>query len=931
MKIRGPGPDGLEISLYYNFYDHNGKPKRNPPASTAYVKNAKKERIRSRISLPLLMLLLSCGSARAVAAEAAGRELEAGAPPLAADSLAAASDSLALQPAAPDASGGSVVTFAARDSVVYQLDAKSVELWGKARATHEGATIKAPRIVIDRSTSKLNAYANVDTAGTIVEPAVFADSKGGFDAEGIVYDFDTRKGESFNTASVADEIIFDGERVERRPNADLIIRDGTFTTCDEEEPHYWFSSSYMHVIPDSRIIARPLVMYVRPEIFSWRLPALPLLPLPYMVFPISTGRKSGLLIPRPGGDSSGFMVSNLGYFWAINDYTDLRLEGDLAANGDWRVAERFRYVNRNDYSGTITGQYREEEDGNSWYASIVHSQVLDPVTSLNANFRFIGGERERDLNTIESETVITEEAHGSASVARSFNDRNSIAAASYSRSEYLENDNSYQSVVVAFYQNRMYPWLGAGADDWRSGFSYSTNASFEGDYTSVGDTGTSGHTANAGIDFGLYRNFSDDFQALFTQGISLQSMEPDPRIYDYGYTGSRLVMPLRMQSTIGRHFHLNPSVTFTHYQPDTAVAGEGDFSTVVAGVDASTRLYGTLDTGFMEGLTGMTALRHTFAPTLSYVWNPAFEGLRFDDAGPYLWNDPFDAGRFEGERYVGMPEGQRTLGMTLRNLFHGKFRGGEYAAGAGSEGERTLQLLSLEASTGYDFAADSFGMRPLQLLASSNALSENLLLSAGGMYDFYGYDPESGERIDRWSNDDGQGLLRFVKGYVNASLSFEGERQAAGPTVSGVPAVINANQALFLERFNMGDFLNVDYGLPWQFRLSLYLAKDNVNQDGVVLDDPVTTTLANAMMRVGLSRNWQLGVNTGYDFRNRRVVFPMIQLFRDLHCWQFAFQWVPQGEFKSYSIQIGLKAARLSDIRFGKTGESFLGSSDDAE
>jgi len=45
----------------------------------------------------------------------------------------------------------------------------------------------------------------------------------------------------------------------------------------------------------------------------------------------------------------------------------------------------------------------------------------------------------------------------------------------------------------------------------------------------------------------------------------------------------------------------------------------------------------------------------------------------------------------------------------------------------------------------------------------------------------------------------------------------------------------------------------------------------------------------------------------------------MLQVYRDLHCWQMGFQWVPSGEFNSYSFQIGLKASQFDDIRF-KTG-----------
>ncbi len=152
------------------------------------------------------------------------------------------------------------------------------------------------------------------------------------------------------------------------------------------------------------------------------------------------------------------MLSNLGYFWAINDYMDLRLEGDIGAGGDWRIGERFRYVKSGDYSGSLTGEYSEEEAGSSWNARIIHSQAIDAKTTLNANMQFIGGERETDLNSIDSETIVTEQSNASASLSRTFHDNNSVAELSYNRSEDLRNNNSSQRVASSYFQNRIYPF-----------------------------------------------------------------------------------------------------------------------------------------------------------------------------------------------------------------------------------------------------------------------------------------------------------------------------------------------------------------------------------------------------------------------------------------------------------------------------------------
>ena len=111
--------------------------------------------------------------------------------------------------------------------------------------------------------------------------------------------------------------------------------------------------------------------------------------------------------------------------------------------------------------------------------------------------------------------------------------------------------------------------------------------------------------------------------------------------------------------------------------------------------------------------------------------------------------------------------------------------------------------------------------------------------------------------------------------------------------------------------FNMGEFSNVDYSLPWELRFSLFLQSDRSNPLA-----PETMTLINATAKAALSSNWQMAANTGYDFQNRKLVLPMLQLTRNLHCWQVSAQWIPFGQFRSYALEIGLKAPELKDLHF---------------
>jgi len=795
------------------------------------------------------------------------------------------------------------ISFMARDSVIYNLDKRKMELWGKATLDHEGTTIKAPKIVVDLDTSKLHAFSTVDASGKIVEPAFFTDREGSFNAETMNYDFRSGKGETSHISSSSKAVRFSGERVTRLESGELTINDGTLTPCDDPEPHTWFTCSKMTILPDKKVSATSLIMYVHPEIFSRRLPVIPLLVLPYMVFPLNDDRSSGFLMPSMGHDRErGFSLSNLGYFWAINDSMDLRFEGDLSLNGSWRLGERFRYVEPALLTDVISGEYKHYPDYTDWNTTIIHNQVVDSSTRLDINVQLQGAPHGYNLSSINAESMVNQQSNARASLAKSFNNENGIAALFYNRSEELNTRYATQSVGASYYQNRIYPFRSAfSGDDWRDDLSLTTSGSFVTDFTSSDRPSSSGYSANLDTEVGYYREFGTGSKALFTQGFNLQGRKPNNGNYDDSYSGTTLLLPLRMQSTLFSHFNVNPGVTVVHsLHPD---GGNEEFSTAIVSVDASTRLYGIVETGFLENALGLKALRHTFIPIITYAWNPAFSGSGYDYSHHfYDW---------PGQNMLnpGIAEGQSTVGISLKNLFHGKFRGASSLLEEGSaEGDFSRQLLSLTVSTAYNADADSFHLSPLTLTAASNVLSENLLFSAGSMYDFYGYDPLTGARVHRTNRDEGDGVLRFVKGFLDMSFSVQG---GSTTSTSRSPVMMNTLQTFF----NKEELSNFGDSLPWELRFSLFLQSDRSNP--LV---PETTTLVNAAAKAALSKNWQVGVNTGYDFHNGRLVLPMLQLSRTLHCWQMGAQWVPFGQFRSYALEIGLKAPELKDFHIRQGG-----------
>ncbi|NTU69164.1 MAG: LPS-assembly protein LptD [Chlorobiaceae bacterium] len=842
----------------------------------------------------------------------------------------------------------STVVYTAKDSLIYNFDKRSADLFGKARVDYKEMKLTGPRITVDHVSRTVHSQASADSSGKPVERPVFTDKAGTFTAESMTYNYRTRKGYTSNVTSRDAEGIYSGYQVKRLPSGVMYIRDGIYTTCDDEEPHYWFAGKNMKVIPNDRLVARPMVMWIHPEIFHWRLPKMPLLPLPFMSVPTSNQRASGFLIPKIGSDGKrGTVFSSLGYFFAFNDYVDLRLESDYAINGSWRFAQRFRYKSLNSFSGSIENQnenyvLNHPDDPNyaeykNRYTRIIHHQQFDPTAKLDLNLQYISGDRYYDINSINPESIITQQATSYGSFSKSWDEGNRVLSLGYQRVSSLTSENITENVTGSLYQSRIYPFrpmFDASTTDWRSRLSIQPGSSFSGQFSDVVGVNTALYTGTAGMNVNYVQDFAPGYKATFTQGINLQG-QYRAATQQGALSGNSIQLPFTVQSTLFRYLNLNPSVTYTRYHVNSTVRYDSgtqslvtvnqpeEYATTVFSVSAQTRLYGAMDTGPLEGLIGLKAIRHTFIPTLTFTANPDYQGTGYNYYGAYQAPDGSVVryNRFGSSLYNNVLQEQRTIGISIQNLINGKFRSRGGTADPAT-GEKTLQLLSVTAATSYNFAAETFPLAPLTLTASSNALSPGFLMSAGGTYDFYAIDlvngkPENGYRINTFNSDVGNGLLRFVTGYINMSMSVSGtlrdrydvERDSRQSVLRSDGTKVE--QAIFRDQYSTGEVIEFSPLLPWSLRASLYLVSDRSNPL-----TPTRSALLNTSGRLALSRHWQAGFTTGYDMVNRDFIFPALILYRDLHDFQFRFQWVPSGLYRSYQLEIAMKPAQLRDLRY---------------
>src|SRR5690606_39076893 len=161
---------------------------------------------------------------------------------------------------------------------------------------------------------------------------VFQDGSDRIDAHTLKYNLDTKKAYIEEVKIVQDEMILYMGTAKRQANEDIHFRQGRFTTCDLDEPHYHFQLSRAVMVPDKRIVTGPMNL--------WIAGGPPPLGLPFSYIPLQEDRTHGLIVPEIIPVSIyGFGLNDLGYYFPINDYLQTTVYTRIYSRGSWGLRD----------------------------------------------------------------------------------------------------------------------------------------------------------------------------------------------------------------------------------------------------------------------------------------------------------------------------------------------------------------------------------------------------------------------------------------------------------------------------------------------------------------------------------------------------------------------------------------------------------------
>jgi hypothetical protein len=250
-----------------------------------------------------------------------------------------------------------VITYSSQDSMV--ITGKGVAyMFGSGELQYKSMNLTAEHIRVHMDSSTLYAKGELDTVvNEWIGKPIFSEGNDSYETGELSYNLRTQKGFIRNAVTEQGEGFIIADKTKKVGDDVLMMEGGKYTTCDDHDcPHFYLRMTKAKVKPGEYIATGPAYLVVG---------EVPLpLAIPFGFFPFTNNYSSGFIMPNFGDDySRGLYLSGIGYYFAINDYMDLQLTGDIYTRGTWAVSAKTRYLKRYKFQGNLSVNYRWDVTG----------------------------------------------------------------------------------------------------------------------------------------------------------------------------------------------------------------------------------------------------------------------------------------------------------------------------------------------------------------------------------------------------------------------------------------------------------------------------------------------------------------------------------------------------------------------------------------
>ena len=813
-----------------------------------------------------------------------------------------------------------VITGRATDSLYYDLRNNKVFIYEQGNVSYDNMNLQADYMNIDLNNKNIYAYGKTDSVnGEVVSTRpLFTQGETSLNMDTITYNIETQRAKIKGIATQQGDGWLIGQDVKRMEDNTIHIASGMYTTCDEtDHPHFYYYMSKAKVIPgDNGKVVMGGGHLVIEDV------DIPFLGLPEGFFPLSSGPKSGILMPTYGEEARrGFYMRGLGYYFTLSDYIDLALTGGFYTLGSWELQAVSRYVKKYKYSGNFNLDYSSIRSGdkgdpdfvkqNNFRLQWTHAQdaKANPGSTFSASVNLTSSGYSRYSATTLNDMLATQ-TNSSISYSKNwagtpFSLSMNMAVSQNSQTEAI----SVTLPNVSFNVSKFFPLkrkVRVGKERW-------------------------------------YEKISMSYAAKLTNSVQAKESDIFSRTtLDNMRHGVQHTIPVQASFNLFNYLNITPNVNYTErwyfkktdrqWNPETnrveTLDPEYGFYRLYnynAGISMSTVIYGQWQVKEKYKDFKLQALRHTITPTVSFSYAPNFSDQKYgyyqtvqsDSTGRVTVYSPFSDNAF------GVPTAGQNASM---NFSLSQSLEAKVLSKRDSTGVKKIKIIDdLSIGGSYNFLADSMKLSNISISLRST-ISKKFGINLRAVLDPYEVTPE-GRRYNKltWSRGN---LGRIVSTGWSFGYTFQ-SRDSSQPAINDINSIPPEYTNPFYDPYGTMDPVlrrqymaqaYYDFSLPWNFGFNY-----NINYNLAYVNNGTTGYKRNVTQTIGFngsitfSPKMSATISGGYDISRRKLTTSSINITRDLHCWQMSFSWIPFGHYKSWSFHIGVKAGSLQDLKYDKS------------
>ena len=285
-----------------------------------------------------------------------------------------------------DASSGGPVTIEA-DSISYDYETDTYHAEGQVVITYVKGVLTADRVFLEKKRDWARAEGHV----------VLRSDQDTLKGDRIDFNIKHKTGVAYQGRAfmARNHFHLSGDRIEKTGEFSYIVHDARATTCDGPCPDWQLAGDKLDVTVEG---------YGTLKHAKFLAKGIPVLYIPYLIFPAKTKRQSGLLPPYFAfSDTKLGMDVEVPFFWAITDDMDATLYQRYMDKRGYKQGVEFRYFTNPNNFGTFYGDFMNDagrvketaggisrdwqSDRKRWSLYLNHQTQFDPSFYFRTDIR----------------------------------------------------------------------------------------------------------------------------------------------------------------------------------------------------------------------------------------------------------------------------------------------------------------------------------------------------------------------------------------------------------------------------------------------------------------------------------------------------------------------------------------------------------------